>query len=610
MVLHLYFMFIREKKFKNRQKSYLQIVNNEWVDGKVKQNVILSLGCLQTLRKSGDLKKLANSILQFCEQNDQNPLEISNMEEERRISWGITKAIESLWKLFDFDSILENCCRNRSIHSNFYQSIELMLSDRFLCPCSKLRSFQRQEQYGRSDTMLHSLYTTLDYLAEFKEQIEQDLFVRNIDLFNMQVNVVFYDVTTFHFESEKADGLRDFGYSKNGKHQEVQVVLGLLIDQEGRPIGFGLFPGNLYEGHTLKVAIQNLRNRFRIEKLIIVADRGMMSQDNLTAVMDSGYEYVISSRLKKLPATIQQEVLDLESYENMPEPDNDQDERIKCKIYQYPDVFCDLLAALENGLPASAIHKEIRKITKRVLDARLVKILRNFRKLPFTSENCEKLVLEIERHRHQRLILTWSAKRANRDRAKRDLLIQKAQQLLHAPVESLSPRGAKRYLRVDVESISLFDEKIEEDSKWDGFYGIMTNNRELDWKTILHNYRNLWRVEESFRILKSHFQSRPMFHWTARRIEGHLVLCFLAFLFERTIEIELRKRKIPCSPQKIRDAFECMQASLVKISGQNFYLSGKLDELAKEILAILHIKAPSKLMVAEQFEMQFFSFHG
>jgi transposase len=600
-------MFVREKKFKDRNKSYLQIVENQKVDGHVRQNVILSLGCLQSLKESGNLRRLTDSLLKFCEQELPN---IQNVEEDRRINWGIPKIIEQLWQLFDFDGILRRCCKDRAIKSDFYRTMELMLSDRFLCPCSKLRSYEKQDKYGNNEVELHQLYTTLDYLAEFKERIEKELFEKNINLFNMQVNVVFYDVTTFHFESEEADALRNFGFSKNGKYQEVQVVLGLLVDQEGRPIGYDLFPGNLYEGHTLRTAIAKLRLRFAIEKLIVVADRGMMSQENLRAVRDSGYEYIISSRLKKLPQAIQQQVLDLGSYDDMPvaaDSDNSEEGKLKYKIYTYPDVFASLLLALATGKPAKDVYREIRKITKQVLDAQLVKSMRAFRKLPFTDENCRELVKEIEYHRRQILILTWSERRADRDKAKRELLIAKAQELLNAPIESISQRGAWRYLKFTSESVVLAHEKIEEDAQWDGFYGIMTNNRDLDWRTILEHYHNLWRIEESFRILKSHFQTRPMFHWTPRRIEGHLVLCFIAFLFERTLEIELRKRKIAYSPGKIRDAFHSMEASLIKVEGQAFYLAGKLDELAKEILSILRINNPAKLMCADQFKHDFFT---
>jgi transposase len=600
-------MFVREKKFKNRAKSYLQIVENQKVDGHVKQNVILSLGCLQSLKENGDLKRLTDSLLKFCEQDLPN---IHNAQEERRINWGVPKIIEKLWRLFDFDGILRRCCKDRAIKADFYRTIELMLSDRFLCPCSKLRSYEKQDKYGDCEVELHCLYTTLDYLAEFKKQIEKELFDKNVSLFNMQVNVVFYDVTTFHFESEDADDLRDFGFSKNGKYQEVQVVLGMLVDQEGRPIGYDLFPGNFYEGHTLKTAIEKLKQRFAIEKLIVVADRGMMSQDNLKAVRDSGYEYIISARLKKLPEVIQEQVLDLDSYDDMPvvaDSENSEEGKLKYKIYTYPDVFSSLLVTLATGKPAKDVYREIRKITKQVLDAQLVKSLRAFRKLPFSDENCREIVKEIEHHRCQKLILNWSEKRANRDKAKRDLLIAKAQDLLNAPIESISQRGARRYLKFTSESVALAYEKIEEDAKWDGFYGIMTNSHDLDWWTILEQYRNLWRIEESFRILKSHFQTRPMFHWTPRRIEGHMVLCFIAFLFERTLELELRKRKITYSPGKIRDAFHCMEASLLNIAGRSFYLVGKLDELGKEILNILRIKTPAKLMLAEQFEHEFFN---
>lgn len=559
------------------------------------------------MKQSGELQRLGKAFLKYSEEA---PLSLENIEEERRIQWGIPKAIERLWRLFGFADIFRQCCKDRAITSDFYRTIELMLADRFLCPCSKLKSYEKQEKYGNSEVELHQLYTTLTYLAEFKEQIEKELFARNVNLFNMQVNVVFYDVTTFYFESEVADELRDFGFSKDNKFGEVQVVLGLLVDMEGRPIGFDLFPGNLYEGHTLATAIDKLKQKFAIDKLIVVADRGMMSADNLQAVRNSGYQYIISARLKKLPAAMQQEVLDLHTYAQMPvvpDTQGEQPSKLLYRIYTPPDVFTPVRLALANGQSQQAVCRELRKITKLVMDAQLRKTMRAFRQQPFTENNCRLLLQAIDDYCSQRLILTWSEKRADRDKAKRDLLVAKARELLDGAVDTLPHRGARRYLRTNASEVALCEERIREDEQWDGFYGIYTNNPDLNWQVVLEHYRNLWRIEESFRILKSHFQTRPMFHWTAQRIKGHMVLCFIAFLFERTLELEMRQRKCDSSPTEIREALYSMQASLIQVSGEKFYLVGQLNALAKEILGFLRIKTPGKLVPAVQFEKEFFT---
>lgn len=602
-------MFIREKKNKNSKKSYLQIVENERIGSQVKQNVVLSLGCLQNLKASGELRKLAKSLLKYCESDGAN---IDDLQEERRLHWGMPKIIGHLWELFDFPSILDECSKDRALEFDFQRAIRLMLADRFAGPCSKLKSFEKQGEYADVEEVpLHQLYRALDCLSDFKEQIEHRLFEKNRTLFNMRVDVVFYDVTTFYFESETADDLRDRGFSKDNKIDEVQVVLGLLLDMDGRPIGYELFPGNTYEGHTLRTAIEKLKQRFAIQKLILVADRGMMSADNLEIIRSSGYEYIISCRLKKQSKDVQQQVLALDSYTDMPQEhqadtqSGEEPEINKYKIMMPENVFGDVLAALQNQQNAQDVYRAIRKTTKRVVDSNLKDTLRAFRHEHFTPEACQKLRKEIEGYLAQRWILTWSSRRAKRDKAKRDLLVEKAQQIAAGSAQLLSQRGPKRYLKLAAQEVSLDQARIEQESRWDGIYGICTNNPDIHWQTILEHYRNLWRIEESFRILKSHFETRPMFHWTAKRIKGHLVLCFIAFLFERTLELELKQRKVVYSPDKIREAINSMQLSVVEAKGQKFHLYANINALAREILKICRIKVPPKLVAVQQVaEMQ------
>lgn len=614
-------MFVRDKKNKKSGKSYLQIVENEWVDGKTKQEVVLSLGCLQTLKETGQLRRLAKSLIKYC---DGDYVESQNIEEDERVYWGIPKIVDKLWLNFDLDDILQRCITKRSVKFDFCQAVKLMLADRFHCPCSKLKSYEGQDKYAFYQSVdLHHLYRSLDYLGQFKDSIEEMLFEKNIDLFNMKVDVVFYDVTTLYFESQKVDELRDFGFGKDGKFNEVQVVLGLLVDQETRPIGFDVFPGNMYEGHTLKDAITKLKVRFEIEKLIIVADRGMLSKENIEFIKGSGYEYIISARLRKVSKDLQKQILDLDSYDNIPKqqeyldlpsyaeiPDSVQSQQEeesrtpKYRIFTPKDVFDEVLRALHDPQSPKSVYKQISKITKYVPDTRFKQTLRDFKKLPFTDENCQQLVKQIENYLKQRLIVTWNSKRAKRDKAKRDTLVEKAQQLVDAPTETISQRGPRRYVKpVGNEQYALHINKIQQDAQWDGFYGIYTNNLDLRWQTIQQHYHTLWKIEESFRVFKSHLETRPMFHWTPSRIRGHLVLCFIAFLFERTIEIELKQREIEFSPPKIREAINSMQASVVDIENQKFYLmANSKNALAKQILKCFNIKAPKKIVPAEMFK--------
>lgn len=154
----------------------------------------------------------------------------------------------------------------------------------------------------------------MDILADNKEKIEWHIFNINRNLFNMRVDVVFYDVTTFHFESINSDELRNFGFSKSGHFNEVQVVLGILIDTEGRPIGFNIFPGNTSEHKTFIHALDSLKKRFQINHLIFVADRAMNSKENLYHLREAKYDYIVSARLKNTTQKIKCEIFDKQGY--------------------------------------------------------------------------------------------------------------------------------------------------------------------------------------------------------------------------------------------------------------------------------------------------------
>lgn len=175
-------------------------------------------------------------------------------------------------------------------------------------PKSKLKSYQQQNNYhGIIEIELHQLYRALDILEESKEKIEEYIFEKNKTLWNMEVDLVLYDVTTFYFESVRADELREFGYGKDGNINEVQILFGLLVDIEGRPIGFDIFPGSTFEGHTIKEAIKKLSKRFEVKRLIVIADQGMFSKENLELIKQSNYQYIVGGRLKNRSKEIKQE---------------------------------------------------------------------------------------------------------------------------------------------------------------------------------------------------------------------------------------------------------------------------------------------------------------
>jgi transposase len=151
------------------------------------------------------------------------------------------------------------------------------------------------------------------------------------------------------------------------------------------------------------------------------------------------------------------------------------------------------------------------------------------------------------------------------------------------------------------QTLTLDEKKIVDDEKWDGFYGIQTSKKNMSVDKVLEAYKRLWKIEESFRILKSTLQTRPMFHWSEKRIVGHLVVCFIAFLLQRSLELILIDKKLDHSPEKVRDAIDKMELSIVNIEEQKMYLSSNLKGLSRDILHALSIATPKPLTIPEQF---------
>ncbi len=394
----------------------------------------------------------------------------------------------------------------------------------------------------------------------------------------MQVDIVFYDVTTFHFESQLQDDLRDFGFSKAHKFNEVQILLGLLIDCEGRPIGYELYPGNTFDSKKLLKILEKLKKQFNLNKVIIVADKGINSKLNLKYIKDNGFDYIVSARIKNMKKSVQKEILSDENYKKISSNDffywrddfDEEDNLFKYKVLDYTNV---IKYEDEEHSENSRRHKWIKEELK------------------------------------EKLICTFSSKRARKDARDRQRAIEKAMKVITENNKSAvsNRRGYKRFVTDDKEEVDkesynlkLDESRIVEESRFDGFYGIQCSDLSLGSLKVIDNYHYLFKSEESFRILKSTMETRPIFLWTPKRIEGHFVCCFIAFLLERELELRLRRRKIDFSTERIKESLNKMEFSKIDIEGQKYYMKGKHNSLSSKIFAVLKIKQPLNLLSEEQ----------
>lgn len=534
-------MYIRDKGSSTSKKTSLQICESfRKEDGKPSSRVLLTLGPKEQLIKSGQLEKLVTSLAKFLDSGAMSTSLFKDdcFEEVHRFNWGVPVVFKHLWQEFKLNDFFESV--KSKVKFNFVDIIFLLAIDRFLEPRSKLQSFENREDYIgiNSNIEIHHIYRSLDILSTLKAPLEKHLYDINVKSFKMKVNIVFFDATTLYFHSDKQDVFRRFGFSKDCKFKDVQIVLGLLMDQEGRPVGFQSFPGNTFDGSTLIKALENLKDVFKINKLILVGDRGICSKVNIKAIEKAGYEYIVATSLKKQEESLKKDILNLDSYVLL---------KRKLKKTERKDERDD----------------EILKYREIILDDK------------------------------QRLICTWSSKRARKDAHDREVFIEKANEIIEGK-SKLKKQGKARYVVLEQKLKSLDKAKIEEDSKWDGFYGIITNNQKLSQETINDVYQQLWKIEDCFRTLKSHFKIRPIYHWTQKRIEGHLVLCFLVFVFERHLEIELKKIKSTISPEQIRKALKELQVSILQMGNKEMFSMKSVSKSGEEIFKAISLKVPTK----------------
>jgi transposase len=549
------------KVVKAGKYEYVRLVEAYRENGKVKHKVILNLGRKDLIEGNPSFKRLAERLAEIVTGSSAGV----NSSGETEFSEGTLRhygfiVYRKIWQLFGLNQFFSDFARKHPrLQFDLNSVCFLMAVQHLLSPQSKLATYLHRGQYlGVPEIDLNHLYRSLDLLAENKECIEDYVFEKNRSLFNLNVDVVFYDVTTFHFESVRDDGFRDLVFSKANKINEVQIVLGLLVDSEGRPIGYELFPGNTLDSKTLERSLEKLKKRFCIRQVVIVADRGLNSKLNLKRIKDQGYDYIVATRLKKMSESILAEVFS-------------------------PDGYVSL--GMSSSVSAEQGHDLLR-----------YKVLDRINRFKDEDGVYQELA--------EKLVITYSSKRAAKDEQDRKRLIEKAEKLLHDPgkIKASNKRGGKRFIRHKSENDQFFldEEAIAKDKRFDGYYAIQSSRSDLDAQSVLAAYHTLWKIEESFRIMKSTLEVRPIFHWTEKRIKGHFVICFLAFLLERTLEFRLKENQIQVSPLQIQEALNSLSFTEVEMNGQKFLIKMRPTETANKVLRILRITPPKNMLPLEE----------
>jgi len=578
-------MFLKKTKLKN--VTYLKIVESYWdkQQQKPKQKVVVNLGRLDFLLSNG-LIGIVDNLNQIVEQETKSSVrqikkksdlkDITTMKEIIKANYGFI-IYRKLWNRYDLDKLLSSILKNKKTEFDFVSVVFSMVVNQLLSPSSKLKLWINKDKYLKINEKikLQHYYRSLDILAENKETIELKLFEKNRSLFNLKLDIVFYDVTTFYFESQVSDELKDFGFDKDNKINNVHIVMGLLVDKDGKPIGYELFKGNTYEGHTLLNTIEKLKKRFQIDMIVIVADKGLNSKMNLKALKDAGYEYIVSGRLKNMKKSFQKLVLNKENYKTLNHQDvtfikEDKDDDNK-NIFKYKTI--DYV-------------NEIR-----------------YKEKP-EDKGYKKVKLQ------EQLICTYSSKRAAKDHKDRERMLEKAREIINGNQKSKAEnkKGHKKYIakqypdniNPDDYQLVLDKKKIKEDEKFDGYYVIQSSCMDLPAKDIIENYHYLFKIEESFRVMKTTMRVRPVNHWTPKRIEGHFVMSFFSFLLERELEYKLSENNKRASADRIREAINSMIFTGISIEDSEYYLRSNHNKLASEIMSVMRIKQAAHLFSENQ----------
>lgn len=370
----------------------------------------------------------------------------------------------------------------------------LVLS-RLVAPGSKLKTVDYLWRYGGVSYDINKVYRYLDKLCgrdnapDIKGRIEQITFAHSATVMGGCIDVVFYDITTLYFEAADEDDLRRTGYSKDGKFDCPQVLLGLLVTREGLPVSYEIFEGDLSEKKTFIPLLKRAQRKFGFPSPIVVADAGLLSRKNIEALVEDGYEYILGARIKNENKAVKQRILDLR---------------------------------LTDGQAAS-----------------------------------------IETDDGLRIVVSFTEKRRKRDAFNREKGLRRLQKKVASGKvgkKHINNRGYNKYLRLRGEATVDIDmDAFEKDAAWDGLKGYVTNTKLSD-EEVIGNYHNLWFIERAFRMNKTDLQIRPMYHRLRNRIEGHICICFCAYVLQLEIERLLKAAGSDITVDKARELVKTMYA--------------------------------------------------
>lgn len=304
-------MFVRTKVFRNKDgttRTYLQLVTGQRVNGKVRQKVVANLGRLEELQ-GGELDRLIEALARYSK-NQWIKQKAREVAARWARTWGPVLIFRRLWVELGLEATFRQLLAGTAIETDFDEAAFAMVLNRLCDPMSKLAMSEWIKTVYRPEwekLELHHFYRALDYLSDHKEAIENALYARVYNLFNLELDLVLWDTTTTYFEGCAAESSAEYGFSKDKRPDRVQIMIGVLMSRDGFPIAHEVFPGDTAEVETFRTILRQVWERFKLKRVILVADRGMVSEKVLREIEGANLEYIVGVRMRK--ARVAREVL-------------------------------------------------------------------------------------------------------------------------------------------------------------------------------------------------------------------------------------------------------------------------------------------------------------
>lgn len=554
-------MFVRVKSNPLSPRKSVQIVESVRKKDKVTQKIVRYVGVAMDEQELEQLKLLAETIRIKLENGTQQNLfqpealvelnkkaankknekdtldekfkvNLKDMVEEQRIVVGIHDVYGRLFDELGYGSLFRE---KEKTTARYFKNVVMA---RIANPKSKRASVRNLEEDFGIMLNLDRVYRMMDHLTDERIEKLQKLTAGNtLGLLGQKIDVMFYDVTTIYFEPFMEDDLRKNGYSKDLKFNQPQILLVLLVTKEGLPVGYEIFEGDTYEGHTMLPVLKKIRERYELDEIFVVADSGMMNKDNIAELKKEGFKFIVGARLKNLAKEMTAKILNRDTY-----------------YTSHPESEFSV-AKFNVGDELLMVSFSQKRAKKDRLDR---------------EKGIAQLKKKLEK---QKTIKSHLSDRGYR--------------------KFLKINGESR--------IEFDEEKLRAESEWDGLKGVFTNDNDLSLEEILTQYRNLWHVEAAFRVNKHDLKVRPVYHWNPERVKAHLAIAFMSYALVAMLEYRVKLQYKGMSPEEIRHNLVKVQASILrnKKTGLKYLLPSNIPPDALKIYQIMGVKALLKPQILE-----------